>query len=61
MKPIFSANHHWAMRQGETSMQLELDRRHAITPEAKARVPAPPPATPNSPLGFLAMLVRGNR
>ncbi|MEO8396836.1 MAG: polyketide cyclase, partial [Chloroflexota bacterium] len=31
MKPIFSANHHWAMRQGETSMKLELDRRHAVT------------------------------
>jgi hypothetical protein len=27
MKPIFAANHHWAMRQGETSLKLELARR----------------------------------
>ncbi len=27
MKPIFSANHHWAMRQGELSLQRELARR----------------------------------
>ena len=61
MKPIFSANHHWAMRQGEISLQLELDRRHALTPEARARIPAPPPPTPHTASGFLTMLVRGNR
>jgi hypothetical protein len=27
MKPIFAANHHWAMRQGKTSLKLELARR----------------------------------
>lgn len=27
MKPIFAANHHWAMRQGELSLQRELARR----------------------------------
>ena len=29
MKPIFSANHHWAMRKGEKSLQLELLRKRA--------------------------------
>ncbi|WP_420627600.1 SRPBCC family protein [Candidatus Leptofilum sp.] len=29
LKPIFSANHHWAMRQGEMSLKQELARRHA--------------------------------
>lgn len=57
MKPIFSANHHWAMRQGETSLNLELQRRHTATAEARAAVPAPPPPTPNSPFRWLAALL----
>ncbi|MEP7196486.1 MAG: polyketide cyclase [Saprospiraceae bacterium] len=28
LRPIFSANHHWAMKKGEESMALELRRRH---------------------------------
>ena len=28
-KPIFSANHHWAMAKGEESLRLELARRQA--------------------------------
>ena len=28
MKPIFSANHRWAMAKGEESLRLELARRH---------------------------------
>lgn len=27
MKPIFGANHHWAMARGEESLRLELQRR----------------------------------
>ena len=27
MKPIFSANHRWAMKQGEKSLKKELERR----------------------------------
>ena len=42
MKPIFGANHHWAMRMGEQSLLLELQRRHAATPEEAAKI-APPP------------------
>lgn len=44
-KPVFSANHHWAMRKGEESLKLEIARRRAQTPEERARIPAPPPAT----------------
>jgi hypothetical protein len=42
MKPIFGANHRWAMAQGEASLKLELARRHAATAEERAQVPAPP-------------------
>lgn len=42
LKPIFSANHRWAMARGLESLELELARRHAATPEEAARI-APPP------------------
>lgn len=45
MKPLFSANHHWAMEKGEESLKLELRRRHAKTAEERARIPAPPQPT----------------
>jgi hypothetical protein len=45
MKPIFSANHHWAMARGEESLRLELTRRRATTDETRAAVPPPPPPT----------------
>ena len=42
MKPIFKANHHWAMARGEESLRLELARRHAATdPIIRAAIPAP--------------------
>jgi len=44
-KPIFAANHEWAMRMGERSLQLELARRRAQSPEERARIPAPPGPT----------------
>lgn len=44
-KPIFGANHRWAMAKGEESLRLELERRHAPTPEARAAVPPPPGPT----------------
>jgi hypothetical protein len=28
LKPVFGANHRWAMARGEESLQIELDRRH---------------------------------
>lgn len=30
LKPIFSANHHWAMRQGEAALKRELARRRQV-------------------------------
>lgn len=54
MKPIFAANHHWAMARGEESLKLELARRRARTPEELARIPAPPPPTTTSSLPLLA-------
>ena len=45
MKPIFSANHHWAMAKGEESLKLELARRQAKTEAERTAVPPPPKAT----------------
>ena len=42
LKPLFEANHRWAMAQGETSLGLELARRRATSDAARAVVPAPP-------------------
>lgn len=42
LKPIFEANHRWAMLRGEESLRLELARRRAPTAAARAEVPAPP-------------------
>ncbi|MCL4867512.1 MAG: polyketide cyclase [Anaerolineae bacterium] len=50
LKPVFAANHLWAMRMGEKSLQLELARRHAASPRDRAMVPAPP--QPISPVPF---------
>lgn len=54
MKPIFAANHRWAMARGEESLKLELARRHAATAAERARVPAPPGPTSASPFALLA-------
>ena len=56
LKPVFSANHHWAMRMGEQSLLIELARRHAKSPAERALIPAPPPATTLSPAPILLML-----
>ncbi len=46
MKPIFAANHRWAMGRGEASLKLELARRHAIADATiLAAIPAPPGPT----------------
>jgi hypothetical protein len=50
LKPIFAANHRWAMGTGEVSLRLELARRRARTPAELARVPPPPGPTSSSPL-----------
>jgi hypothetical protein len=53
LKPIFKANHLWAMSKGEESLRLELARRHAKTVEERARIAAPPPATTTSPIPLM--------
>jgi hypothetical protein len=44
LRPVFSANHRWAMRQGERSMELELARRR-LPVEQRSQVAAPPGPT----------------
>jgi hypothetical protein len=53
MKPLFSANHHWAMAKGEESLNLELARRHAANQDEIALIPEPPRSTPTSPLPLI--------
>lgn len=45
MRPLFAANHRWAMARGEESLRLELQRRRATTPAEAAAVPPPPGPT----------------
>lgn len=59
MKPLFSANHQWAMRMGEQSLRLELARRRAKSPTERALIPAPPAATSSSPVPMLLFFVAG--
>lgn len=50
LKPLFGANHRWAMAQGRQSLELELARRRARTPEARASIPPPPGPASQTPL-----------
>jgi hypothetical protein len=61
LKPVFSMNHLWAMKNGEISLKLELERRRATTTAEKALIPAPPPATPTAIFPFLAVALRLKR
>jgi hypothetical protein len=46
LRPLFEANHRWAMAQGEESLALELARRRATSAAQRRAVPPPPgPAT----------------
>ena len=56
LKPVFRANHRWAMARGEESLRLELLRRRATSLAASAIVP-PPPGRSRLPLGPLAVAV----
>ncbi len=44
-RPIFGANHRWAMARGEESLNLELQRRRATTDVERSTIPAPPRPT----------------
>jgi hypothetical protein len=43
MKPIFSANHRWAMARGDESLRLEIARRRASGDPALLAAIKPPP------------------
>ena len=45
LRPAFSANHRWAMKRGEESLQLEIRRRRAVAAGLPEPVDAPPPPT----------------
>ena len=44
LRPVFEANHRWAMARGEESLLLELARSRARTPAELSALPAPDPA-----------------
>jgi hypothetical protein len=44
-RPLFGANHRWAMARGEESLELELRRRRAGSEAERETVPAPPGPT----------------
>jgi len=54
LAPLFAsalaANHRWAMRMGERSLELELARRRAATSAERAKIPPPPAPVPSTPL-----------
>ncbi len=46
LRPVFAANHRWAMARGEESLRLELRRRRAVAAGSdEGSVPPPPPPT----------------
>jgi len=45
VRPVFSANHLWAMKKGEESLKLELLRRNTVNAEEKKLIPQPPKPT----------------
>ncbi len=42
LRPVFEANHRWAMEMGLQSLELELERSRAMTARAMNSIPAPP-------------------
>ncbi|MGW0517797.1 hypothetical protein [Crossiella sp. NPDC003009] len=59
LKPVFSANHNWAMAKGLRSLELELARRRASTDAERAAISAPPGRSASGPVlaGLAALLV----
>jgi hypothetical protein len=54
LKPLFEANHRWAMAQGEESLKLELARRRATSDAARRSVPPPPGPVTYAAVGLIA-------
>lgn len=53
LRPIFEANHRWAMARGEKSLRLELARRAAAESAPAGAMPLPPPPGPTDLRTFL--------
>jgi hypothetical protein len=45
LRPLFEANHRWAMVEGEHSLKLELARRRATSDVERQAIPPPPGPT----------------
>ena len=58
LRPVFAANHRWAMRTCEESLRLELARRCASSEAERAALPAPPGPTGWSPLAIAGGALR---
>ena len=54
LKPLFEANHRWAMARGEESLKLELSRRRATSDAVRATIPAPPGPITYAAVGLIA-------
>jgi hypothetical protein len=54
LRPVFEANHRWAMSQGDTSLRLELARRRATSEATRAGVPPPPGPVTYAGIGLVA-------
>jgi hypothetical protein len=53
-RPLFEANHRWAMAQGEASLKLELARCRAVSDAALASIPPPPGPITYAGVGLIA-------
>jgi hypothetical protein len=54
LRPLFEANHRWAMAQGETSLKLELARRRATSDAVRRMIPPPPGPVTYAAAGLVA-------
>ena len=57
LKPMFGANHRWAMARGQDSLRLEIERRRVDSAEALTRIPTPPGPSRATPVLFGAAAV----
>jgi hypothetical protein len=59
LRPVFEANHRWAMAQGEESLELELARRRAAVPGLGESDPARAIPPPPGPITYAGVAVLG--